>query len=210
MDEPKILCPQCGAEFLQTTAVATGGLCMKCVNTRRVQELLAKAAAQLPKAVPAITRAQLDKLVKQKSPSDLVDALFDPAYDKVSFRPDELTEGDIIIYNISTLIGEVCNGGIMQYMTNESGQWAHHCGRSLRTIGLPEYAQIIERCIAAFTDKTTPEAWEDDLYDYMNEQEEPFDAMEQALWERFHRHEGELLNKLAAYIRQHPEVFAAR
>ncbi|MGD9646478.1 MAG: DUF4375 domain-containing protein [Pirellulales bacterium] len=208
MAEPKTRCPICGVEFLQATAARTGGICMKC---KKAVELEARLA-QMPIYQPAqpLTPWQLDELIRTATPTELIDALFDPACDKVNFSPDQMTEGDIIVYTVCTYHGETLNGGFRQYLVNQSRLWAHRCGESLRRIGAEKYAAPIEKCIATFTKKRTPEAWEADLQRYLDEHDEPFEEIEAPFWELYRADKNELMNLLADYIAKHPDVFATR
>jgi DNA-directed RNA polymerase subunit RPC12/RpoP len=206
MAEPKARCPECGAEFLQATATITGGLCMKCKRTAELKEEFANYRE--PEPVPPVSRRQLDLLLATASPRDLIDALFEPAADKVNFRPFEMTEGDIIIYTIWTFLGETLNGGFIQYLTNQSGQWAHYCGKALRCIGAEAYALPMERCIAAFTTEETAFDWESDLEAYCDEHDDRFEEMEEEFWTLFRRDQDELPRILAGYIKDHPDLFA--
>jgi hypothetical protein len=162
------------------------------------------------KPVLPISRADLDFLIGKASAHDLIDALFQPACDKVNFRPDEMNDGDIIVYTIWTVLGETGNGGFLQYLTNQSGEWAHYCGSSLRSIGAEAYARPIEKCIATFTDKDTPSEWEEDLDQYLEDCEEPvpFEDLEDEFWNMYEVDNNELVGLLTGYITKHPELFA--
>jgi hypothetical protein len=206
MAEPKAKCTECGVEFLQATAARTGGVCMKCKTAAELKERFADLEDEKP--VPPLSRQRLDILIATAGSHELIDALFDPACDKVNFRPDEMTEGDIIVYTIWTFLGETCNGGFIQYLTNQSGGWAHFCGKSLRCIGADAYANPIEKCIAAFTTKDTPSEWEDDLDAYWDKHDEPFEDIEDEFWKLYNADKNELVESLARYIKEHPDLFA--
>ncbi len=205
MSEPKTNCSSCGCQIPQRTADRNGGLCAPCHR---------KATSPPPpeevfKPVPPVTRAALDDAIIQHQRDAVIDILFDPACDKVNFRPAEMTEGDIIVYTIWTFLGETCNGGIIQYLTNQSGGWAHHCGPSLRQIGADKYADIIEECIQEFTDAETAQDphWESDLYAYWAEHEETFEA-EDRFWEFYFANKDELPDLLYRFICGNRDLFA--
>lgn len=119
-----------------------------------------------------------------------------------------MTDGDIIVYTVWTFLGETYNGGIIQYLTNQSGGWAHFCANSLRQIGAAKYAEVIEEYIAAFTDKDTPAEWEKDLHAYWEKHGEPFETIEKNFWNLYQKNEQELPTLLSNYIKQHPDLFA--
>ena len=195
MTEPKTICPNCGVEFLQSTAVRTGGVCMKC---KKAAEIEARRA-QMPVYQPAqpMSLWELDELIRSATPTKLIDTLFELAHDRATFYPEQLTVGDIIIYTVCTYHGETLNGGFNQYLMNPSRRWAHRCGESLRKIGAEKYAEPIEKCIALFTDKPTPVEWEADLQRYLDEHDEPFDEVEAPFWELYRANKDELMNLLA-------------
>jgi len=83
--------------------------------------------------------------------------VFDQAYMKwITHGSEVLTEGEITVYCVETTFGEVCNGGLDQYLTNESGAFAEQCPDALVRVGLPRYAEIVKellsRCVKHFVD----------------------------------------------------------
>ena len=205
MNEPKSICSSCGCQILQGTADRNGGLCAPCHR-----KATSPPVEDVVTPVPPVSRALLDDLIILHPCDAVIDALFNPACDKVNFRPTEMTGGDIIVYTIWTFLGETCNGGIIQYLTNQSGGWAHHCGPSLRQIGADKYADIIEECIRAFTDAETAQdsKWESDLDAYWDDHDEPFEDIEDRFWEFYHANADELIDLLYNYICQNRDLFA--
>lgn len=206
MDEPKTTCSACRREILQSTADRNGGLCAPCHREANAPP----ARADFFTPVPPVSRAVLDDLIVSQPPHVVIDMLFNPACDKVNFRPNEMTEGDIIVYTVWTFLGETCNGGIRQYLTNQSRGWAHECGPSLRKIGADKYADIIETCIKAFTDaKSADDAkWESDLEAYEANHDEPFGKIDKHFSEFYWANEEELIDLLFDYICENRDVFA--
>lgn len=156
---------------------------------------------------PPVSMVHLNALIASHQMDRAIDALFDAAYDKVSFRPGEMTSGDILVYNISTFVGEVANGGVTQYILNESGRWAPHLLQSLYTIGADVYAGIWEECLAVFAVGKEPDEWEDAIFDL--DEDDPFHAQETRFFELYHANKRELIELLYAYICEHRELFAA-
>lgn len=109
MSEPRTKCTTCGCDILARTAERNGGLCTPCKNNVDHPPVKYVYEPSLP-----LSRAELDDLVISKPADFVIEALFDPACDKVNFRPHEMTEGDEIVYTVWTLLGEVCNGGFTQ------------------------------------------------------------------------------------------------
>lgn len=205
MTEPKTNCTTCGREILVATADRNGGLCGPCrknVNRPRTQYVY--------KQPPPVSRGELDEYIISKPAAFIIEALFDPACDKVNFRPDEMTEGDEIVYTVWTFLGEVCNGGIQQYLGNQSGGWAHRCGPSLRKIAASHYAEIIEAALSSFTTKgALPRtAWENDLDAFEDGKYDPFEKFDERFFAFYHANKSELTDRLYLYICANRDVFA--
>lgn len=205
MSEPKTKCTNCGREILVVTAQRNAGLCGPCKND--VDHPRVPYVYQQPDPV---SRGELDNMIISKPADFVIEALFDPACDKVNFRPDEMTEGDEIVYTVWTFLGEVCNGGIQQYLGNQSGDWAHRCGPSLRKIGASHYAEIIEAALNRFTTKgSLPRAaWEDELYAFWKTSQDPHKEFDDRFYSYYFKNKQELEGLLYAYICANRDVFA--
>jgi hypothetical protein len=210
MNAPRTNCTVCGRDILQSTADRKGGLCAPC-------EMKASTASRpQPKfvtPVPPVSRATLDDLIIAGQSDRAISVLFELAEDKVNFRPDEMTEGDIIVYTVETFLGETCNGGFGQYLTNQSGGWAHHCGSSLRKIGADKYADLIEECIRRFTTASSPQdpRWEADLDafgDFEDDEDDPLKDLEERFFEFYFANKQELRDLLYRYICENRDLFA--
>ncbi len=118
-----------------------------------------------------------------------------------------MTQGDIVVYTVWTFLGETLNGGIYQYLTNQSGGWAHHCSPSLRRIGASKYADVIDACIADFTSTKTPDDWDDDLDRYAEMYEDPFSELEHPFFDYYNHNEEELPDLLYKYIFANRDLF---
>lgn len=142
--------------------------------------------------------------------------VFDQAYGKwISDGADALTVGELTVYCVETTFSEVCNGGIAQYLGNESGQLAKYCPDAL--VGLDEYAKIIEealrRCecklLDGQIDDDDPRApWIDwtllDTNHY-----DPFDDLERRFFDRYFSDKTEFRRKLFQYITEHDSEFVS-
>jgi hypothetical protein len=105
----KIPCHECNALVLPTTADRTGGLCMPCKNGTRKSMDKAKE--------DAIKERELDKTCPfRRYWRDLVDRVYD---EELGFS--SLTEEEKLYYSVCVLIGEVYNGGFVQFFDNSSG-----------------------------------------------------------------------------------------
>jgi len=79
-------------------------------------------------------------------------AVFDEAHTKWTFEGrDAINESQLTVMCVETYFGEVCNGGLDQYLFNESGRNASFGPEALRRVGLPKYAEILEEALARCT-----------------------------------------------------------
>jgi len=105
----KVPCKECNALVLPSTAERTGGLCMPCKNGTRKSMEQAKENA--------IKERELDKTCPFRAYwRKLVDRVYD---EKQGFTT--LTEEEKLYYSVCVLIGEVYNGGFVQFFDNSSG-----------------------------------------------------------------------------------------
>lgn len=158
-----------------------------------------------------LSRATLDDLILARRIRTVLSLLFSNARDKATFRPSQMTSGDIIVYSVLSFRNEVRDGGMIQYLSNESGAWAHQCGPSLRMIGAHEYADIIEASIREFTDAASPRdpTWSNDLEAYQSSNSEAFQLTDRKIWDLQDANKDELQNLLYTYICDNRDVFAS-
>jgi hypothetical protein len=197
-------CKSCGRPIRQQTADKTGGICRICERDARY----GPPRRWVPP--PRLSDADLTDLIITNQPDSVIDYLFEVAVGKM-VENKELTAGDIVVYTVWTFLGETCNGGFMQYLTNDSGEYAHLCGASLRAIGTERYATIIEACIREFTAAASPRdpQWKADLDAYWDANpHDPFKDVESRFWGLYSADKEELTNLLFTYIREHREEFA--
>lgn len=197
-------CKSCGRPIQQRTADKTGGVCRICERDARY------GPPQPWTPPPRLCDGELTDLIIANKPDTVIDYLFDVAVGKM-IENEELTGGDIVVYTVWTFLGETCNGGFMQYLTNESGQYAHLCGASLRAINAEQYAVIIEACIGEFTTAQSPSDpnWKADLDAYWDANpNEPFEEVENRFWALYNVNDEELTILLFDDISEHREEFA--
>lgn len=105
----KIPCNECNALVLPSTAQRTGGLCMPCKNGTRKSMDRAKE--------DSVKERELDKTCPFRAYwRNLVDRVYD---EELGFS--SLIEEEKLYYSVCVLIGEVYNGGFVQFFDNSSG-----------------------------------------------------------------------------------------
>ncbi len=142
--------------------------------------------------------------------------VFDQAYVKwITFGNDALTVGELTVYCVETTFEEVCNGGIGQYLGNESGQLAKYCPDSLQRLGLTEYARImqeaIDRCrfieLESEVDDDDPRSPWIEWMPATGNEDDLFDDLEKRFFELYFADKTEFRRKLFRYITDHESEF---
>lgn len=76
-------------------------------------------------------------------------AVFDEAHNKWTYEGrGAINESQLAVMCVETFFGEVCNGGLEQYLFNESGRTAGFGPEALRRVGLTPYAEILDEALA--------------------------------------------------------------
>jgi hypothetical protein len=109
----------------------------------------------------------------------------------VSTGPDEVVE----LFSARWCFAEVGNGGLLQFFSNSSGIVAGEAVEGLRRIGMPEAAQHLRTAMQLvgepyISDREERNARLDALCPE-DEEEDPFEVMEEALWERLAPEDGQ-------------------
>jgi hypothetical protein len=88
--------------------------------------------------------------------------VFDKAYARWSKRgPDGLSERQKYCLAIETFYGEVLNGGLKQYLHNDSGAFAKWAADGFEAIGLPAGAAVMRNVEKLFEGGVIPENVDD-------------------------------------------------
>jgi hypothetical protein len=146
----------------------------------------------------------------------LCHAVFDEAHSKWTL--DGLTAlnlEQITVICVETFFGEVLNGGLEQFLSNESGRLASHGPAALRRVGLPEYGDILEQVLARCTNTPavndhgiqedffeSPEHDDDDAAD-------PLQDLDDRFFEFYFANKLEFREKLFEYIVANEAAFVA-
>jgi hypothetical protein len=124
-----------------------------------------------------------------------------------------LSEGQVTVLCAETFFGETCNGGIEQYLFNESGRIASDCAESLRRVGLPKYAAIVEEAIGRCVnepeenDHGESEDYFDCPDDGSDNDDSPLEDLNERFFAMYFEDKQEFREKLYRYIVDHPQQF---
>lgn len=141
----KIPCNKCGELILEVTAKNNDGLCMPCKNGYRKNIEDAKAyytrEKELDKTCPF--RALWRELVERVHHTEL------------GFQG--LTEEEKIYWSVNILVGEVNNGGFMQFFDNSSGDYFNYVEKGLIEFDAIKTLKIVyEAKKVIFGEKSVP------------------------------------------------------
>ena len=124
-----------------------------------------------------------------------------------------LTEGQITVLCVEWFFGEVCNGGIDQYLFNQSGRMASEGPGALERVQLHEYANILRSALSRCDNH--PDNSENDFgerEDYYSPDPEllgvhALDDLDRAFFTLYHSNQREFRDRLYEYILAHEEDF---
>jgi hypothetical protein len=145
-------------------------------------------------------------------------AVFDEAHSKWTVEGrGAINESQLTVMCVETFFGEVCNGGLDQYLFNESGRNASFGPAALRRVGLPNYAEILEEALARCTN--TPEENEfgimEDFFeptesdDSDDDDDDPLGDLDDRYFELYFANKTEFRDKLFQYIVDNEDDFVA-
>ncbi|HUG71451.1 MAG TPA: DUF4375 domain-containing protein [Pirellulaceae bacterium] len=132
-------------------------------------------------------------------------AVFDEAHTKWTFEGrNAINESQLTVMCVETYFGEVCNGGIDQYLFNESGRNASFGPEALRRVGLSKYAVILEEALTRCTN--TPEENDfgvmEDFFEppESDEDDGPLGDLNERFFALYFENKTEFRDKLLRYI----------
>jgi hypothetical protein len=146
--ESKSTCLRCGCEILERTARKTGGYCRICENYEE-KELASERLREFQQwARMPMTAAEYDAGLQ----IDDLEELIGWFYEKASWRHIEasLSEGETLVLSIEDFLGQMFNGGVYQYLTNDPGALAGQLGMSFRRLGFHEWSHLADEVATFF------------------------------------------------------------
>jgi hypothetical protein len=145
-----------------------------------------------------------------------MEAACHPVFDEATKRlavagRGALTEGQITVVCVETFFGEVCNGGLQQYLINQSPT-ASACANALRRVGLAAYAEIIEQTLQICTNRPALNEFgelEDDFWlpDFETDDDFPLKELDTRFFEFYFAEEDEFRRHLFQYVIDHESEF---
>lgn len=141
-------------------------------------------------------------------------AVFNEAHTKWSSEGgDTINESQRTVMCVETYFGEVCNGGLDQYLFNESGRIASYGPEALRRVGLPQYAAILEEALSR--SKNSPQMNEfgimEDFFEPSvaddDDEDGSLDDLNDRFFELYFANKTEFRDKLFQFILDHEVDF---
>lgn len=97
-----------------------------------------------------------DQILASSDPVDVMMLLLPHVQHRIAEAGvDELTETERIVFCMWDLVSEIENGGFVQYFLNSSGDLAREALTSLRLIGAPRTAALLQRVMARLGEQAT-------------------------------------------------------
>lgn len=203
--------------ILLVTAAANHGLCGHCQKLARREHFDAIVAAweRDPATIPgthgipepadlalALRARQLRTLhAGTARVAQVCDEFFDAAHAK--WRQGgaaALSDKERHVLAVETFLGEVGNGGLAQYLGNESHAFAPWAAEAFARIGSRELAQVMRRVEALFPRAEIPDSYEACQAILAELDEGALEAIERTFLQRQAEYKSELRQKLYAYL----------
>jgi len=118
----------------------------------------------------------------------------------------KLTDQQKLFYLNQNLEREINNGGFNQYFINSSGDNAHETILSLKAIGADKTADILQKAIDQFPNKTVPKD-RDKRTEIVEQIEEVANEVWNDLDQKFYQYEDNLNTLNIEYIKKHTDFF---
>jgi len=120
-----------------------GGLCGPCRNEIQAKALQARWEPVRLQGLAPVTPAEFEKVRTAADVEAACHFIFDKAHWKWTEHGDAaLTTGERTVIAVETFFGETCNGGLLQFLLNESGAFARDLPGSLMRVGLTGYVPL--------------------------------------------------------------------
>ncbi len=206
--------------ILDVTAKVNDGLCGHCIRDKHKEDFdaVVKGWIDNPSTLPgAHGNPEPKDFALKLAASQIRSRLYPTEQDQIEYFCEDFCEAAHAKWTnqgssgltakekhslaVETFYGEVLNGGLQQYLGNESGTFAQWADEAFEAIGIPAYAEVIRNVKELFPNGLIPEdsneRWDivesiDD--DRLEEIEEPF-------WEHYQDHKNEIRDSMYAYLK---------
>ena len=118
----------------------------------------------------------------------------------------DLTPGQRALWALWVVDGEVANGGFEQFFFNSSGSLMDESIDSAERVGADHHAQILRQAAALYPNSEVPED-RDERERLLQSFPKSADRTLRALADRWYARDGELEQKMVAYVEGHPDEF---
>jgi hypothetical protein len=144
-------------------------------------------------------------------------AIFDEAHTSWSYTGrGSINSSQLTVMCVETFFGEVLNGGIEQYLTNESGRNASFGPDALRRVGLSAYAAILDEALKSCIN--TPEENDfgdvEDFYEPPpacdDDADDPFGDFDHRIYELYNANPAKFREKLFQFIMENEDDFVSK
>jgi hypothetical protein len=150
-----------------------------------------------------------DEFIKTIS-GDNLNKIIDTIYQDILKASDygenlyKVTEEQKIVYHITRLESEICNGGLNQFFFNSSGQYATETLDSLRKIGATRTLSILEKAISFWPDFFVPKDTTTRRQELIEKIEQVADSEWTKLDKVYYQDEDKITEKLFQFIISKP------
>ncbi len=118
----------------------------------------------------------------------------------------KLTDQQKLFYLNQNLEREINNGGFNQYFCNSSGDNAHETILSLKAIGADKTADILQKAIDQFPNKSVPKD-RDERTEIVEQIEDTANEVWEELDEKFFEYEDDLNTLNIEYVKKYKDFF---
>jgi hypothetical protein len=161
-------CVRCGTSILLTTATRTGGLCMPCKGGWRENIEAARHWYQEE---------------RDREANDPLRALWRTLVRRVHATPsgfDGLSPAERLYFSVRILVGDVYNGGFIQYFDNAAETYHEYAIRGLKDLGASESLALLEKARALLRPHDLSDS--DDAAELSPATEAELDGLAQRFW----------------------------
>lgn len=205
--------------ILEVTARLNGGLCASChaTESKAAFDRTVQGWINNPETLPGTNGIPMPKDIglsiaarqvhgrlfptQEDKMEQVCHAFVDKAHNTWLFRGSSaLNAKQKHALAVETFYGEVCNGGLLQYLSNESGFFANWAAEGFQAIGIPEYSAVMSEVQRLFPDQTIPED-PDSIFSLVDALDDGvLEKIEKPFWHRYFDNENEIRVKLYAYL----------
>jgi hypothetical protein len=217
----KVECKTCKTSILEVTAKYNDGMCAPCSSDHSSAEFNKTVQSWLdnPAILPGTNgipepssialsirasqiRAQLNPTKEDIMQRECHDA-FDKAHDKwMSKGSSSLTNKEKFVLVVETFYGNFTNGGLVQFLGNESGCFANWAEDAFEVIGIPQYSKLMSEVKSLFPMNVIPEDSNLRWDEVEKIDESKLENIDQKLWAHYFKDEKEIRVKLYNYLKK--------